>query len=158
MKLFFGLLLAIGVSLNTTAQNTLNGAVNDEEGTPLLATIYIPALEKGAATGTDGKYSILQVPNGTYSVVYSSLGYATQSIKLVFQQNETIVQNIILKESAVEMEAIILSTPFHKLQSENVMKVERLNTETLATSGALNLAQGISNMAGVSTISTGTGM
>ncbi len=158
MKLFYGVLLAICFSLPTTAQSTLKGAVTDENGNPLLSTIYIPSLEKGTATQTDGTYTVTQLPNGTYTVICSSLGYATQSIKLVFQDNDTIVQNIILKESAVEMEAVILSTPFHKLQTDNVMKVERLNTEFLATSGALNLSEGISNLAGVSTISTGTGI
>lgn len=158
MKLFIGLLLATCVSLNTTAQSTLSGTVTNQDGTPILATVYLPALENGAATDLDGNYSITQIPNGTYNVIYSSLGYATQSVRLAFQDDQSIIHKVILLESAVEMEEVILSTPFHKLQSDNVMKVERITTESLTTGGAINLSQGISNIAGVSTISTGTGI
>src|SRR5690606_2803914 len=69
-----------------------------------------------------------------------------------------IVTNLELEESAVEMEEVIISTPFHKLQSDNVMKVERISTESLSASGAVTLADGIKNIAGVDIISTGTGI
>ena len=158
MKLFIGLLLVTCVSLNTTAQNTLSGTVTNQDGTPLFATVYLPSLEKGAATDLDGIYTISQIPNGTYNVIYSSLGHATQSIRLAFQDKQSIIHEVILLESAVEMEEVILSTPFHRLQSDNVMKVERITTESLTTGGAISLAQGISNIAGVSTLSTGMGI
>lgn len=56
------------------------------------------------------------------------------------------------------MEEVIVSTPFHKLQSDNVMKVERISTQDLNASGAITLADGIKNIAGVNIISTGTGI
>src|SRR5690606_10745454 len=53
---------------------------------------------------------------------------------------------------------VIVSTPFHKLQSDNVMKVERVSTKNLNSSGAITLADGIKNIAGVDLITTGTGI
>ena len=47
------------------------------------------------------------------------------------------------------MEEVILSTPFHKLQSENVMKVEQQRVSNLKQRGAVTLAEGITNIAGV---------
>src|SRR5690606_8265991 len=48
--------------------------------------------------------------------------------------------------------------PFHKLQSENVMKVEHARVADLKANGALTLSEGISNIAGVESISTGQGI
>ncbi len=98
------------------------------------------------------------IPDGNYNVVFSSLGFATTSKKINFSNNQTITENLQLEESAVEMEEVIVSTPFHKLQSDNVMKVERVSTDELNSSGAITLADGIKNIAGVDLITTGTGI
>jgi len=56
------------------------------------------------------------------------------------------------------MEEVIVSTPFHKLQSENVVKVERESLDDLKKSGAVTLAEGITQIAGVESITTGAGI
>jgi iron complex outermembrane recepter protein len=158
MKFIYVLFLAGLISLNTSAQNSLSGKVTNKVGDPIAADIYLPQLEKGGITDLDGSYSIRNLPIGTYNIIYSSLGYATQSTKVTFGEIEDHTLNIVLEESAVEMEAVIISTPFHQLQRDNIMKVERISTESLITTGALNLSQAISNIPGVSTISTGSGI
>lgn len=159
MKIIFSLLAMLFLGLSASAQNTLEGSIKSkQEHTPIQGTVYIPQLEKGTITDFDGNYSIKNIPDGSYSVVYSSLGYGTISKKITFKENETIIEAIELVESAVEMEEVIVSTPFHKLQSENVMKVERVSTSELNSSGAVTLADGIKNIAGVDIISTGQGI
>ena len=158
MKKIYSLFGLLFIYQFTFSQATLEGSIMDENNQPILATVYLPQIEKGAVSDELGKYIITQIPNGSYSMIISALGYETLSFKLSFVKNEPITKNIILKESAVEMEEVIISTPFHKLQSENVMKVERITTDQLTKNGAVNLSQGISNMAGVSTVSTGNGI
>ena len=60
-----------------------------------------------------------------------------------------------MNPSALEMEEVIVSTPFHKLQSENVMKVERQTVNELQQKGAVNLSEGITNIPGVESVTTG---
>ena len=158
MKLIFSFVLVSLVSCHLYAQNTLNGTITNNNTGALLATIYIPQLEKGVASNLDGTYSFQNIPSGTYTIIFSSLGYASQSIKLSFGEDSTIQKDIVLLETAIEMEEVIVSTPFHKLQSDNVMKVERITTKALTSSGAINVSQGIQNIPGVSTLSTGNGI
>ncbi len=156
------LLCLFVVSLLYTAassQNSLSGTItskNSEETIP--ATIYIPQIERGTVADFDGKYELINIPDGRYNVIFSSLGYATISKRITFSKGEKIIENLQLEESTVEMEEVIISTPFHKLQSENVMKVERVSMKDLNASGAVTLADGIKNIAGVNIISTGTGI
>ncbi|MEZ4779447.1 MAG: TonB-dependent receptor [Flavobacteriaceae bacterium] len=158
MKLFIIMCLVLWAPLPIFSQTTLSGSVKDENNQPITATIYLPKIEKGTLSTIDGHYSILDIPKGIHSVIISALGYETLSFKVDFSAEDTIIKDVILKESAIEMEEVIISTPFHQLQSENVMKVERVTTEAISKSGAVNLAQGISNIAGVSTLSTGNGI
>lgn len=141
------------------AQNTLTGSITSlDNNEPLSANIYFPKLEKGTIADLSGNYTIPNIPNGVYTVVYSMLGYASISKKISFLNNELKEVHIQLTETFVEMEEVILSTPFHKLQSDNVMKVERISVDDLVSKGMLSLSEGITNIAGVSSISTGIGI
>jgi len=156
MKYFYFLLLGCITISTINAQNILSGKITsliNED--PLSATIFFPKLEKGVVSDLDGSYSINNIPNGTYTVVISLLGYTTISTRLSFDDNGTLVENIRMQESAIEMEEVIISTPFHQLQRDNVMKVERLNINQMKSNGAITLADGISSIAGVESISTG---
>ncbi|PKA84066.1 iron complex outermembrane receptor protein [Ulvibacter sp. MAR_2010_11] len=158
MKINFLLLTVLFCTVNTIAQNTISGTVQSQTQEPISATIYIPQLEKGMVADFNGNYSISNIPDGTYTVIYSMLGYTTLSKKITLSENESHTEDIQLLESVVEMEEVIISTPFHKLQSDNVMKVERMSTDQIKATGAVSLAEGITNIAGVETISTGVGI
>jgi len=159
MKYLYFLLLGCIIISKASSQNTLSGTITIQEtNEPLTATIYFPKLEKGTVSDFNGNYTIANIPQGTYTVVYKLLGYTTISKKISFPEKESIVENVQMKESVIEMEEIIISTPFHKLQSENVMKVERISVDDLTSKGAVTLADGITSIAGVSSISTGIGI
>ena len=136
------------------AQNTLNGKVIDKTANTAIpyATIYLPELETGTTTNYNGEFS-LNLSKGTFKIVVSYVGYQTQSLTISIPREDELI--IALSESVMEMEEVIISTPFHKLQSENVMKVEQKRIQELKASGAVNLAEGITSIAGVESVSTG---
>ncbi|MGB7784868.1 MAG: TonB-dependent receptor [Salinimicrobium sp.] len=141
----------------TYGQNTVTGKITDANtGEPLVgATVYIQQLEKGTITDLDGNFQLDGLQKGHFSFLFSSLGYGSKTLEVeIPSENEL---NIQLSPTAIEMEEVIVSTPFHQLQSENVMKVERLNADELKN-GALNLSEGISSIAGVENITTGSGI
>jgi iron complex outermembrane receptor protein len=154
MKLLFNVLLLLAVS-SIYAQNNLKGIITDKNtNEPItFANIYIPQLEKGATTDDNGAFTLSNIPNGTYSLVVSYIGYETVSQNITFPNKEALT--IAIAPSAIEMEEVIVSTPFHKLQSENVMKVERETVSDLKNKGAVTLADGITNIAGVESVTTG---
>jgi len=159
MKLYTCLLLVLIGITTASAQNIVQGSVTTKEtNQPLPATIYIPQLEKGTAATLDGTYKITSVPTGNYTIVFSYLGYATISKKVKISEKNSVIETVQLAESAVEMEEVIISTPFHKLQGDNVMKVERIGVNELLSKGATTLSEGITNIPGVESISTGTGI
>ncbi|WP_432410333.1 TonB-dependent receptor [Rasiella sp. SM2506] len=151
-------LCTLCTALCVNAQSIFKGTVTNQNNKPILATVYLPQLQIGTATDLDGNFQISNLPSGTFKIVYSSLGYATLSTKISFQEGNTISENTTLQESAVEMEEIVISTPFHKLQSDNVMRVERVTASEIKKQGALTLSQGITNIPGVSSITTGVGI
>lgn len=157
MKLILSILFACS-SLLLHAQHTLSGTITGKDGEPLVgADIYAPGLHKGTVTNIDGNYIFKNLPKGKVKIVFGYFGYISQSKTLDISEKETVL-DITLEESVFKMDEIILSTPFHRLQSENVMKVDRKTVQQLQQTGALSLVQGISNISGVSQISTGSGI
>lgn len=136
------------------AQHNVKGQIIDKTtNEPLnIATLYFPELETGTTTNENGEFSIT-LNDGNYKLIVSSIGFETKSLLITVPLKEALI--ISLSESAIEMEEVIVSTPFHKLQSENVMKVEQKKIKELQASGAVTLAEGITNIAGVESVSTG---
>jgi iron complex outermembrane receptor protein len=158
MKSLLFSLLFIAVSPIIYAQNNFSGKVtNAETGEPVFsANVYFPELSKGAMTDLDGNFTVENIPNGKFKIVVSSVGFGTYSNELDFPETSTL--NITLEKSAIEMEEVIVSTPFHQLQSENVMRVERENVAELNRKGAVTLSDGITQIAGVESLTTGVGI
>jgi hypothetical protein len=83
-RIFFALLFVVvlvpGSSL-AQVTGSVSGRVIDETGAPLVgATVYLQGSQTGAATDMDGRFSILQVPVGTYNLVVSFVGFTSQTL------------------------------------------------------------------------------
>ncbi len=158
MKYLFSILF-ISFYFNSNAQCTLQGSISTEDSNNPLdqVSVYMPQLEKGRVTGSNGEFVLNNLPVGTYKIVASFLGYQTYSSEIKLTEGINTL-DIVLSPSAIEMEEVIVSTPFHKLQRDNVMKVEQAKVETLRKMGAITLSDGITNIPGVESVSTGIGI
>lgn len=158
MKYLILLLLAFW-AFTAQSQSSIRGLVTDaSDNSPLeQVSVYIPQLEKGVVTDASGNFEIQNLPAGTYKLVASFIGYRTYSIN-VSPGEQTSALQIQLEPSAIEMEEVIVSTPFHKLQRENVMKVEQIRMTELRNKGSVTLSDGITNIPGVESVSTGIGI
>ncbi len=154
MKALYFMLLAL-VSTASIAQQTLSGQVtiiNTTEVVP-YANLYFPHLEKGATTDLNGNFTIKNLPTGTHKIIVSVIGFETISQNITLPASKAITFKLV--PSVIEIDEVILSTPFHKLQKDNVMKVEQEKMSTLQAKGAMTLSDGMTNIAGVESITTG---
>lgn len=155
MKSFFTALF-IGFSVIAIGQNTLSGSITDHNDKAIQsATIAIPELHKEAISDSAGKYEFTDLPEGHFSVTFSSIGYANKTLTITISQKST-VTNVVLEETSTHMDEMIVSTVFNKVQSQNVMKVEHQSVKQLQQKGAATLVEGLATIPGVSQISTGT--
>lgn len=153
-NILFGLLfLATG---HTYSQQSIEGKVVDAEtNQPVIgAAVQVLKPERSTITNTSGEFFLQNFSEGTYDLVISSLGFGTRTIKIEVPVLDELIIN--LSPTAIEIEEVIISTPFHQLQSENVMKVERVTMEGLERTGGNRITDGITQIAGVETITTGS--
>lgn len=149
-------LFCLGVVSVMHGQSSLSGQITDTQNKPIQgAVIELAELHQGTHSDESGKYTLNSLPSKNIKITISALGYATQQLSLTLHSgvNE---RNITLQNSVFQMDEVIVSTAFNKLQSQNVMKVEHASVRSLQQKGASTLIEGLATIPGVSQISTGT--
>jgi iron complex outermembrane receptor protein len=159
MKKILLVILSMTLFTAVQAQNTLFGKVIDvktKEGIP-GTSVFIDNTLKGTMTDAEGNYLLTDIQATEVTVIFSYTGYKEQKVLIVFDKNKKEL-NIELQESVFELDEVILSTPFNKLQSENVVKVAHKSLASMQRNGIQNFMDGISQISGVTQLSTGSGI
>ncbi len=146
----------MGFSTILHAQNTVSGTITDARNQPIIGvSVYAPEVQKGTITDEKGKYVLTNIPNGAVKLTFAYIGFEMQN-KIMNLKSKESTLNIVLKETAFQMDEVIVSTAFNKIQSQNVMKVEHESIKSLQQKGTATLIEGLATIPGVSQISTGT--
>ena len=105
MKNIILLILFIFIS-NISISAILKGKIVDENNKPLpFASVYIKNTTYGVSADYNGKYFIELKP-GTYTIVFSFIGYKTKEKKISLSTNQTINLDIILKNNLTNLNEI----------------------------------------------------
>ena len=148
--------LILGISTMLQAQNTVSGTVTNLQNQPIKGvSIYAAELHKGTTTDEKGNYTLTNLPNGRLKISFTFIGFGTQN-KTIEQLAKENTLDVLMEETAFEMDEVIVSTAFNKLQSQNVMKVEHESIKALQRKGTTTLIEGLATIPGVSQVSTGT--
>ena len=155
MKLIFmaGFFLVFNSAFS---QNVLSGKITDNTSHNALngASVYIPDLKLGAVTDANGKYSIKDVPHGTYLVVASFLGYASQTKEINIK--ETATADFVLGQSAVELKGIIVTGVSSATeQQSNPIPANIVTNKEMLQNSSTNIINAIANSPGVSEMTLG---
>ena len=141
-------------------QFTLSGSIYESEGQETLigANIIFPKLSTGATTNEYGFYSIT-LPEGSYDVKVSYLGYSSISKTIILNKNLT--QNFSLEANSDTLDEIILKTDAERVNIKTAqMSVNTLNSNTIkqipVVFGEADLVKAITLLPGISSGGEGT--
>lgn len=100
------LLLVLPVILHAQSGN-IQGTISDENGIYLPgANVMITSLSKGAISDFDGKFTLVDIPEGTYSLMVSYLGYANLEQEVLVNANETTEISLFIEPKSTELDGV----------------------------------------------------
>jgi len=121
--LFIVLVFAmIGSSLFAVTTGKITGIVKDAaDGEPLAGiNVLLQNTMLGAATDEDGRYFILNVPVGTYSIRATAIGYKAMTVNGVFVTiDHTTTINVDMESTVLEGEEITVTAERKLIQLDN---------------------------------------
>ena len=136
---------------------TIHGHIRDRsDGEELVgATVYIPKLKVGVITNQYGFYS-LSVPEGTYDILISTLGYETQQKTIVLNhdfelESELSEQSKLLQE--IEIKQTVTPNPL--LQNEQNFSPKTLDLKAYYA-GEMDVVKALQMQNGIKAISEGS--
>jgi len=92
-----------------SAQSNISGTVKDNNGMSVPgANIILEGTSKGAVTDIDGKYTVSNVENGTYTMIVSYLGYS-ESRKSITIDGTDLTVDFVLTEDTESLDQVIVT-------------------------------------------------
>jgi len=103
-----------------TTSVTLSGYIKDKSDGEVLigATVYIPEIGAGAASNVYGYFSIV-VPEGTYDLAFSYIGYETETLNVDLEESKKM--NIMLSDVGERIEEVVVTA---EKKNRNIESIE----------------------------------
>jgi len=140
------------------ATGTMKGTVQDAKGNPLPAVnVSLPQLSMGSVTDVNGHYVIKEVPQGTYTLVFSLIGYSRKTQRVTVEPEQTLTVNATLKETVLESEAVtVTGSAYASDPLKTAADVDALSGRAKLSKETASLGATLEDMPGVTNISTGS--
>ena len=111
MKKLFNLFLLLALPFLGYAQNgNIQGVITDENGLTVPgSTVSIISIKKGTVTDFNGKYTLVNISEGNYTITIEYLGYADITHPVVVKPNETVTLNFTLNSEDTNLDEVLIS-------------------------------------------------
>ncbi len=136
----------------------IKGKITDEKGESLPgANVWVPALQIGAVTDSDGNYSF-SVLSGTYTIEISFISYQAQQVTMVkVSEGKTTPLNVKLLPATEDIEEVKVTAEYKRestkalyaIQKETVSLTDGISAEQIKQLPASNVAQVLKKVSGI---------
>ncbi len=151
-------------SSGVTAQSdhsTLNGSVKDASNNENLpgASILVKETGRGTTTNTDGKFAIIDLKPGTYTIIISFIDYSNSETMVTVSAGQSRTINILLKPSLTALSEVKVEAK-RLTNTENSILIERqkaisvqdgISAENMTRTASITTVQALQKVTGVST-------
>ena len=133
-KAFFTVSFLVLSAIGAFAQdNTIKGFVYEEAtGEPMMFTnVYLKGTTFGGSTNENGYFNINRIPDGTYTLLITSVGYDTISETFNLAKGQSINKKYYLKETSQKLETVTITADKIEARTETKTSVISVTPKTI---------------------------
>ena len=133
-KAFFTVSFLVLSAIGAFAQdNTIKGFVYEEAtGEPMMFTnVYLKGTTFGGSTNENGYFNINRIPDGTYTLLITSVGYDTISETFSLAKGQSINKKYYLKETSQKLETVTITADKIEARTETKTSVISVTPKTI---------------------------
>jgi len=159
--LFLAVLLVLVSAVPTMAQGVgkLSGTVKDAAtgaGIP-AANVVVDGTTRGTATNVDGEFFLLNLPIGTYTVRFTTIGYETKIVEgVAIASEQTTELSIRLSESVLEGKEVTVVAQRDVIKRDVANTVRTVDTREITELPVTQFSDALARQAGV--VGSGTNL
>src|SRR5258706_1815372 len=108
LPLLLGFVFLGAAATSAQAQvGSITGKITDESGDPVpFANVFIKGTQLGGTANAEGKFTIIKIPVGTYTMTAKSVGHAPIDKTVQVNANQVSTVDFKISEQAVKMKAV----------------------------------------------------
>lgn len=147
------ILFSILVSNTLLAQDlsVIKGQITHKDEALPYVSVYIKGSTIGTTSNANGYYE-LKVPEGSYTIIASYIGFSTSEVTVTIGPNETKTTNIAMFEDALGLDQVVVSATKNEInRREAPVLVTVTNAKTLEKVQAATLIEGLNFQPGLRT-------
>ncbi len=160
-RLIFVFTLLTSIFTYAQESGSIVGKLTDKEANdePLVfANVLIKGTIKGTTTDFDGLYALENIDPGTYTLVFSFVGYESQEITVTVEPGKVTELNVPMGANAAALDEIVITTTT-KRESEVALLLEQkkaveikqsIGAEELSRKGVSDAAAAVAKISGIS--------
>ncbi len=161
LSIIFGLSICLVILTTTFAfagseelrgtKGKIAGTVIDEFGETLIGVqVFIEGTTRGALTDVDGKFTIVNLDPGTYTVVFSYIGFATvrvEEVEVIVDKTTTV--DMTMTEEIIEGQEIVVTAERPIVEKDRTTTTAYISSEQLEALPLVSIGEAINQTAGV---------
>jgi outer membrane receptor for ferrienterochelin and colicins len=129
---------------------TISGKVTTKNGDEIpYANVYLKKTKIGTSTGENGFYELVNIPESSYTLIISSIGFKTKSIKINITSDKKITRNITLLEDNSLDEIVISGTLKPITKTASPVPVEVYSSTFFKKNPTPSIFESLQNVNGV---------
>jgi TonB-dependent receptor len=155
--------LALFVPMIAFGQASLKGTITDASNNETLigANVIVEGTSLGAATDIEGQFRIVGIPERTFNIKISYVGYEPKILEIDFSKTKDVQKNIQMKPAIIQGEEVVVTAQMRgqlaainqQLTSNRIVSV--VSEEKIKELPDANAAEAIGRLPGVSIIRSG---
>ncbi|MDT0558139.1 TonB-dependent receptor [Ichthyenterobacterium sp. W332] len=152
LSFVFFLIVSLSFSQGKVAGTVIDGEFSEPMA---FANILVKDTTTGTSSDFDGKYE-LELEEGTYTLVFSFIGYSTQEITgVVIKSGEVTTIDVILETNSLDTVVITTTTKRNtenavlNIQKKSAVVLDGLSAQAIKSTGAGDLANAVKSIPGV---------
>lgn len=149
------ILMMTGVFAYAQGDNSIKGFVYEtSNGEPVMfANVFLKGTTLGSTTDINGYFSITRIPDGTYTIMVTSIGYDTIAETVSVKNSQILNKKFHISETSIQLAAVSISADKIEAKTETKTSVVYITPKTIqkipAVGGQADLAQYLQVIPGV---------
>jgi outer membrane receptor for ferrienterochelin and colicins len=142
-------LLFMGITAINGQTNSISGKVSSNGEVLPFVNVYLKKTKQGTSTNENGFFELKNIPNGTYTIIASSIGFKFKSKKITLIGNQEIFKNFNLKVNDALEEIVISGTLRPVTKSNSPVPVEVYSKTFFRKNPTPSIFESLQNVNGV---------
>ena len=150
LKKFLIIIIFFPICLLAQNRGSMKGIIKNAAGESIPnATIRFDKKQYSINADNEGEFFIKSIPQGSYEISISAVGYNNYATKIIIKSGENVFQKMVLQEQMNELnETVIIAKSETKKAAEQSYQVSVIDAKKLHNT-TLNVAHALNNVPGI---------